>query len=216
MCSGISHITGGGFYENIPRCLPKGAVRPASRKPPYSVPPIFRLIQETGDIPERDMYNTFNMGDRACASSFRRKRRSTALDAAGTGRASCVWKIGEVISGGEGVELMVRIAVLVSGGGTNLQALMDAQDRGELGPAAHRLCDLLQPQGRLCAGARAGSTAASRRTCCPGRLMQPDPEKYDEALLQRLKAQRIDLIVLAGFLGICGRKRCWLGTPDAF
>ena len=58
---GVAHITGGGFYENIPRCLKQGlsakieksAVRPL---------PIFPLIQQAGNIPERDMYNTFNMG----------------------------------------------------------------------------------------------------------------------------------------------------------
>ena len=58
---GISHITGGGFYENIPRCLPAGlGVKVAKAAVP--VQPIFRLIQEKGNIPERDMFNTFNMG----------------------------------------------------------------------------------------------------------------------------------------------------------
>lgn len=57
----VSHITGGGFYENIPRSIPKGfgaKINKASLK----TPPIFDLIMETGNIPERDMYNTFNMG----------------------------------------------------------------------------------------------------------------------------------------------------------
>ena len=58
---GISHITGGGFYENIPRCLPEGVTARIEKKA-IPVPPIFRLIQETGKIPERDMFNTFNMG----------------------------------------------------------------------------------------------------------------------------------------------------------
>ena len=58
---GISHITGGGFYENIPRCLPDG-LQARIEKAAIPVPPIFRLIQERGSIPERDMYNTFNMG----------------------------------------------------------------------------------------------------------------------------------------------------------
>ena len=58
---GISHITGGGFYENIPRCLPEGfGVR--VEKAAVPVLPVFRLIQEKGNIPERDMFNTFNMG----------------------------------------------------------------------------------------------------------------------------------------------------------
>ncbi len=58
---GISHITGGGFYENMPRMLREG-VSIEIKKDSYPVPPIFKLIQETGNIEERDMYNTFNMG----------------------------------------------------------------------------------------------------------------------------------------------------------
>ncbi len=57
----ISHITGGGFYENIPRSLPKGLSAKISRKG-VQVLPIFDLIAKTGNIPERDMFNTFNMG----------------------------------------------------------------------------------------------------------------------------------------------------------
>lgn len=58
---GISHITGGGFYENIPRSIPDGLCAKID-KSAIKVLPIFRLIAETGNIPERDMFNTFNMG----------------------------------------------------------------------------------------------------------------------------------------------------------
>ena len=58
---GISHITGGGFYENIPRSIPKG-LGACIKKADVKVLPIFKLIAEVGNIPERDMYNTFNMG----------------------------------------------------------------------------------------------------------------------------------------------------------
>ena len=58
---GISHITGGGFYENIPRCLPNG-YQAKIEKAAIPVLPVFRLLQERGGIPERDMFNTFNMG----------------------------------------------------------------------------------------------------------------------------------------------------------
>ena len=57
----ISHITGGGFYENIPRALPDGVSAKIS-KSSYEVPAIFKLLQKEGNIPEHDMYNTFNMG----------------------------------------------------------------------------------------------------------------------------------------------------------
>lgn len=58
---GVSHITGGGFYENIPRCLPEG-FQAKIEKAAIPVLPIFKMIQERGGIPERDMFNTFNMG----------------------------------------------------------------------------------------------------------------------------------------------------------
>lgn len=58
---GISHITGGGFYENMPRMLREGVALKIDKNS-YEVPPIFKLIAERGNIPERDMYNTFNMG----------------------------------------------------------------------------------------------------------------------------------------------------------
>ena len=58
---GCSHITGGGFYENIPRMLPDG-VRAVVEKNSYEVPAIFKLLAKEGDIAEEMMYNTFNMG----------------------------------------------------------------------------------------------------------------------------------------------------------
>lgn len=56
-----SHITGGGFYENIPRMLPEG-VRAVVHKDSYEVPAIFKLMAEKGDVEEKVMYNTYNMG----------------------------------------------------------------------------------------------------------------------------------------------------------
>ena len=58
---GVSHITGGGFYENIPRCIPDGLCAIVN-KADIKVPAIFNLLQREGNIPERDMYNTYNMG----------------------------------------------------------------------------------------------------------------------------------------------------------
>ena len=58
---GCSHITGGGFYENIPRMLPDG-VRAVVRKDSYEVPALFRLMQKKGELDEKMMYNTYNMG----------------------------------------------------------------------------------------------------------------------------------------------------------
>lgn len=58
---GCSHITGGGFYENIPRMLPDG-IRAEVKKDSYPIPPIFTLMQKKGSIEEKMMYNTYNMG----------------------------------------------------------------------------------------------------------------------------------------------------------
>ncbi len=57
----VSHITGGGFYENIPRSIPKGFGAKIA-KDSLRIPPVFGMIAEKGNIPERDMFNTFNMG----------------------------------------------------------------------------------------------------------------------------------------------------------
>ena len=58
---GISHITGGGFYENIPRSIPDGLCA-RIEKAAVQTPPIFKMLQSTGNVPERDMFNTYNMG----------------------------------------------------------------------------------------------------------------------------------------------------------
>ncbi|MBO4761898.1 MAG: phosphoribosylformylglycinamidine cyclo-ligase, partial [Lachnospiraceae bacterium] len=58
---GISHITGGGFYENIPRSIKKGLGVKVDKKA-VKVLPIFELLMKEGNIPERDMFNTYNMG----------------------------------------------------------------------------------------------------------------------------------------------------------
>ncbi len=62
---GISHITGGGFYENIPRCIPDGLSAKID-KASVKILPIFKLLAKTGNVCERDMFNTFNMGVGMC------------------------------------------------------------------------------------------------------------------------------------------------------
>lgn len=63
----VSHITGGGFFENIPRSLKKGCAALINKKD-VKIPPIFKLIQAKGGIDERDMFNTFNMGVGMCVT----------------------------------------------------------------------------------------------------------------------------------------------------
>jgi phosphoribosylformylglycinamidine cyclo-ligase len=99
---GCSHITGGGFYENIPRMLPEG-VTAVIQKDSYPVLPIFKLLQAKGNLEEKMMYNTYNMGlgmvlavDPADAD-----KTLQALEAAG----EKAYLIGEVISGSREVIL---------------------------------------------------------------------------------------------------------------
>ena len=93
---GISHITGGGFYENMPRML-KDGVSLKIKKDSYPVLPIFKLIQKVGEIPERDMYNTFNMGI-GMAIIVKKEDSNKAIEILEQ-HGEKAYKIGEVIKG---------------------------------------------------------------------------------------------------------------------
>ena len=99
---GLSHITGGGFYENLPRCLPEG-VSVVLDKAAIVTPPIFDLIAQAGNIPERDMYNTFNMGV-GMAAIVPASCEAKALD---TLRAAGVeaYRLGQIVAGNREVLL---------------------------------------------------------------------------------------------------------------
>lgn len=99
---GCSHITGGGFYENIPRMLPEG-VRAVVKKDSYTIPPIFGLLQKTGNIEEQMMYNTYNMGlgMMLAVDSADADKTVEALKAAG----EQAYIVGQVEAGEKGVTL---------------------------------------------------------------------------------------------------------------
>ncbi|MBD5119169.1 MAG: phosphoribosylformylglycinamidine cyclo-ligase [Clostridiales bacterium] len=100
---GVSHITGGGFFENIPRCLPQGLTAKID-KSALQIPPIFSLLQKTGNIPERDMFNTFNMG---AGMVLVVDKEDVVKAVAALDRAGCPARvIGEVVPGDGGVELL--------------------------------------------------------------------------------------------------------------
>ena len=99
---GISHITGGGFYENIPRCVPDGlSVR--VEKAAIRTPAIFPLLQREGNIPERDMFNTYNMGV-GMAVIVSRDTADKALEAL-KGAGCDAYVLGDVARGEEKVVL---------------------------------------------------------------------------------------------------------------
>ena len=100
---GISHITGGGFYENIPRSIPDGLCARVD-KSKVRVLPIFQLLQKEGDIPERDMYNTYNMGVgmTVVVPADQAEKAIEVLKAHGED----AYIIGEIVTGDEKIELL--------------------------------------------------------------------------------------------------------------
>jgi len=100
---GCSHITGGGFYENIPRMLPDN-VCAVVKKGSYDIPPIFGLIKKTGGIEEEMMYNTFNMGLGMVISVAKADvaKVMSAIESAG----EKAYEVGYIKSGDKGVELV--------------------------------------------------------------------------------------------------------------
>lgn len=99
----ISHITGGGFYENVPRMLNDGFTAVIEKDKCFKLP-IFDLIQQAGSIPERDMYNTFNMGTGLVIAVDDDKADEAVRILCEAGEQAKV--IGEIKSGEKGVELV--------------------------------------------------------------------------------------------------------------
>lgn len=99
---GCSHITGGGFYENIPRMLPDG-VRAQVKKDSYEVPAIFKLLAKKGDIDEHMMYNTYNMGVGMCLAIDTADADKTIAAIEASGDKAFV--LGTVVAGEKGVDL---------------------------------------------------------------------------------------------------------------
>jgi phosphoribosylformylglycinamidine cyclo-ligase len=90
---GIANITGGGFYENIPRCLPEGLTAEIMKNS-YEIPEIFADIAETGEIPEGDMYCTFNMGiGMVCVVSPENAEKAVKILGENNVKAYCIGKI---------------------------------------------------------------------------------------------------------------------------
>ena len=99
---GVSHITGGGFYENVPRSVPQGMCARIDRQA-IRTPAIFRYLQDCGNIPERDMFNTYNMGV-GMALITSKETVDKAL-AALNGFDLDAYVIGEIVAGEERVQI---------------------------------------------------------------------------------------------------------------
>lgn len=100
---GCCHITGGGFYENIPRMLPEGA-RAQIRKDSYPIPPIFNMLSTDGSIAEEMMYNTYNMGIGMLLAVRAADADQTVKLIEAAGQKAYI--VGEVTDGEKGIELL--------------------------------------------------------------------------------------------------------------
>lgn len=100
--NGVSHITGGGFYENIPRCIPDGLCAKIE-KSALRIPPIFTMLRRMGNVSEHDMFNTYNMG--TGMTLIAAKEDADRAIAALKENGQDAYVIGEVVSGEEKVTL---------------------------------------------------------------------------------------------------------------
>ena len=193
---GISHITGGGFYENIPRSLKKGCCA-RIKKEDVRIPALFHLMQETGHISEHDMFNTFNMGvgmvlTVPAAQPTRRWRSSTPtasprLTSWVSSLKGTVWNCAE-------------------------RSCVGFRRRHQsAGPAGQRSPGR-EPQRKitLVVASKPGVYALERaaKAGVEGVVVRrkdyENSEAFDAALLETLKSHNIDLVVLAGFLSVLG------------
>lgn len=186
------HITGGGFYENVPRMLREGT-RAVIKKDSYEVPAIFRLLAAKGDIAPEMMYNTFNMGIGMVLAVDPADGDKTMELIRASGETPYV--IGSVEEGKRS-DLMLRVGVMASGGGTNLQAILDAIDSGAVTNAGVEVVISNNP------GAYALERARNRgiQAVCLSPKTFENREAFHEALLKKVDEYDLDLIVLAGFL----------------
>ena len=188
-----SHITGGGFYENIPRMLPEG-MKAVVKKDSYEVPAIFKLLAKEGDIAEEMMYNTYNMGlGMILAVDPADVEKNSGSDQSGRRCAVCSRPHR---SGRKRSRLMLKVVVLVSGGGTNLQAIIDGVKGGVI-----RNTKIV---GVISNNKNAYALERARENHIPAKCISPKDyesrDVFNEKLLEAVNEYEPDLIVLAGFL----------------
>ena len=151
LIKGLAHITGGGLTDNIPRILPEGtAVR--IERGSWPIPPLFELLRKLGNVSDAEMYRTFNMGvgngDRLC--------READVEAIQTHLGECYQNRECRERQSRGTHLKKRIAILISGRGSNMLALSDAVRDGRI-PDAEIAVVISDKAERAWVGAGAGT-----------------------------------------------------------
>ena len=199
----LAHITGGGLVDNIPRVLPVGLGCELDMG--HRPDPRFRLLARTGDIPWTEMVRTFNcgLGMIVTAAARRAGEVEAALVEAGESvhvvgqhrRACAAGGAGDAAGGGAPV-VKLRLGVLISGRGSNLQALIDACADPAF-PAAIAL--VVSNEGNAYGLARAA--AAGIATTVVDHRDFPDRPAFDDALTAALAGAGVDLVCPPGSCG---------------
>lgn len=159
--------------------------------------PIFTLIEKAGSVPRREMFNTFNMGIGMTVVVAREEAEKAMEVLQAAGEQPVVWA---KLSPRRGCHPMVKtkIAVLVSGGGTNLQALLDAQREGVLTDGEIVL--VISSNDSAYALTRAAQAGVPAVVC--SRKALGSQAAFEAAISQALSDHGVELLVLAGFMSI--------------
>ena len=199
---GAAHITGGGLVDNPTRMIPDGArLKLQLRLGSWPIPPIFQLLAAGGRRGARGDAPHLQHGARHAGLRPRRSRGRGRHAARTLGRAGLLRRPG---GGGRrtgragGVPHAMNVGVLVSGSGTNLQALIDRSTRNELGPARLTVVGCNVPDCQALSRAR----LAGLPTFLVDHRDHSDRAAFDRALVEALRAHQVDLVVLAGFMRV--------------
>lgn len=212
----LSHISSGGMWENIPRVLPYNLTAELEAKF-INIQPIFAWLTQVGQVEKLELMKTFNCGVGMILITSPENQLSVMKSLHGTGAsvigkiiptkpnghqliirnfATCVARIEKIVSY---PQKRKRVAVLISGSGTNLQALIDATKDTSMGMNCEIVHVISNKSGvmGLERAAKAGipSTVISHKDF-------PTREGFDDTMHQKLIEQKIDIICLAGFMRI--------------
>lgn len=221
----LAHITGGGLTENIPRILPDGVGVELESKS-FNILPIFGWLSKAGNITEREMLRTFNCGI-GMTLIVAKQAVQTVLDKLqGTG-ASLIGRVVKFNSSNQKVNVLnfaeslqksqltcclpkKRIAVLISGSGSNLQALIDASRNTAYGIRGEIVFVISNKNG-VYGLERAAKAGIASKVILHKEF--PSREEFDDAMSEEMERQKIDLICLAGFMRILSEKfvKKWKG-----
>ncbi|XP_055636379.1 trifunctional purine biosynthetic protein adenosine-3 [Toxorhynchites rutilus septentrionalis] len=221
----LAHITGGGLTENIPRVLPDGvAVRIASER--LNIPPLFGWLANAGNVPEREMLRTFNCGIGMVLIISREKTSSCLQKLQDTG-AMLIGRVVKHTANKQKVQFFdftnslniskhisclpkKRIAVLISGTGSNLQALIDNSRNSAYGIRGEIVLVISNKSG-VYGLERAAKAGIATKVILHKEF--PSREQFDAAVSEELERQEIELVCLAGFMRILseGFVRKWKG-----